>query len=139
MTTTTTYYFDVDGVLADFHSAYDSNNRAKSLTYDFIYNLKPFTKNVELVNELIANGVEVYISTMVATETTRKARIAWVNKYIPTLDNDHIITLLKGKKCDFMKTEDGILVDDKQSNCKQWEKAGHKAIWLAEKGEEIHL
>ncbi len=136
---TKTYYFDVDGVLADFHSVYDSKNRGKSLTYNFIRNLKAFTNNVNLVKSLIANGNNVYISTMVANEATRKARIDWLAEYLPEIDESHIITLFKGKKSDNMRTEDGILVDDKESNCKQWTKAGHKAIWLEVKGGEIKL
>lgn len=63
-----TYYFDVDGVLADFHSAYDPAHRAQCTTYSFIRNLKAFNRNVTTVKSLIADGHEIYISTMVANE-----------------------------------------------------------------------
>lgn len=136
----TNYYFDVDGVLADFHSAYDKNNRGLSLTYNFIRNLKPFVANVELVKKLINEGNNVYISTAVANETTKKARLDWIAEYIPELAIDHIITVMgNAKKCDNMLTDDGVLIDDKKANCRQWEKAGHKAIWLEEKGAAVVL
>lgn len=135
-----TYYFDVDGVLADFHSEYDPANRAKSLTYDFIRNLKPFTQNVELVKALIANGDRVYISTMVANETTKKARLDWIAEMLPEIPKYRIIAIVgHGNKAQHMKTKDGILVDDKKANCRQWEKAGHKAVWLEVKGGAITL
>lgn len=135
-----TYYFDVDGVLADFHSVYDHKNRAQSLTYNFIRNLKPFEENVKLVKSLIASGHEVFISTMVANETTKKARIDWLSEVLPEVPKYKVITIVgHGNKADFMKTADGVLVDDKKENCKKWEKAGHKAIWLEVKGGKITL
>ena len=45
----------------------------------------------------------------------------------------------KGRKCDNMLTEDGVLVDDKKANCNQWIKAGHKAVYLETKGGTIDL
>lgn len=135
-----TYYFDVDGVLADFHSAYNPAKRFESLTYNFIRNLAPFAHNVALVKELIASGNEVFISTMVANEVTKQARIDWLREMIPELAAENIITIVgNGKKHEYMKTSDGILIDDKKTNCRQWEKAGFKAIWLEVKGAQITL
>lgn len=135
----TTYYFDVDGVLADFHSVYNKDNRAVSLTYDFIRNLKPFVENVLLVKKLIADGNRVYINTMVTNETTRQARIDWLAEMLPEIAVENIITVVgHGNKADYIR-EDGILVDDKKANCRQWEKAGHKAVWLEVKGGKIEL
>jgi 5'(3')-deoxyribonucleotidase len=135
-----TYYFDVDGVLADFHSKYDPMNRAESLTYNFIRNLKPFAENVALVKRLVAEGNRVYISTMVANEATKKARIDWLAEMLPEIPAYRIITIVgHAKKCDKMRTKDGILIDDKLANCKQWIKAGHEAVWLEAKGGAITL
>lgn len=135
-----TYYFDVDGVLANFHEVYDPTNRVASLTYGFIRNLRPFVENIALVKELIATGNEVYISTMVANAETERARIDWLGEYLPEISRGHIITIVgHGNKAQFMRTEDGILVDDKKANCRQWEKAGHTAYWLEVKGGKIEL
>lgn len=135
----TNYYFDVDGVLADFHNAYDATNRKACTTYNFIRNLVPFFANIALVKALIADGNNVYISTMVANEDCKKARIEWLNEFLPEIPNDRIIVLFKGRKCDNMLTEDGVLVDDKKANCNQWVKAGHKAVYLETKGGTINL
>lgn len=135
-----TYYFDVDGVLADFHSVYNHKNRAECTTYAFIRSLKAFNRNVMMVKALVASGNEVYISTMVANEETKQARIEWLNEYLPEVNAEHIITIVgHGNKANYMKTEDGILVDDKKENCRKWEKAGHKAIWVEVKGGVIEL
>ena len=136
----TNYYFDVDGVLADFHSEYDPTNRAASLTYTFIRNLKPFAENIKAVKALVAVGEQVFISTMVANENTRKARIEWLAEYLPEIPAERVITIMgHGNKAEHMMTEDGILVDDKKANCRQWEKADHKAVWLEVKGGHISL
>lgn len=136
----TNYYFDVDGVLADFHSAYDPANRAASMTYGFIRNLKPFVENIKVVKSLIEAGEMVFISTVVANEITKAARIAWLAEYLPEIPAERIITIVGyGNKADHMMTEDGILVDDKKANCRQWEKAGHKAMWLEVKGSRVAL
>lgn len=135
-----TYYFDVDGVLADFHSVYNKDRRFESLTYNFIRNLKPFEKNIAIVKKLIADGNRVYISTMVANENTKRARIEWINEMLPEIPNYRIITIVgHGNKAEHRKTKNGILVDDKKANCRQWEKAGLKAIWLEEKGAEVQF
>lgn len=135
----TTYYFDVDGVLADFHSVYNKDNRAAALTYSFIRGLKPFMENILLVKKLIAEGNRVYINTAVANEVTKQARIDWLQEMLPEIPVEDIITVLgHGKKSDFIR-EAGILVDDKKANCRQWEKAGYKAIWVEEKGGKIEL
>lgn len=134
-----TYYFDVDGVLADFHSVYDKNNRAASLTYTFIRNLKPFTENVLFVKSLIAEGHKVYINTMVANEATKQARIDWLAEMLPEIPVEDIITVVgHGNKANYIR-EEGVLVDDKKANCRQWEKAGHQAIWLEVKGARVEL
>ena len=133
MTTTTTYYFDMDGVLANFHEYKDGWRMAGR--YNFIRNLNPFVDAVNLVNELIANGTEVYISSLCMNDAAKQAKIDWLAQYIPTLNADHIIIMVgNAKKHDNMRTYDGILVDDKLTNVKAWRKAGHKAVYVEEKG-----
>lgn len=133
------YYFDMDGVLANFHEHKDGWK--VSGNYDFIRNLRPFEDSVNLVNSLIASGIEVYISSLCRNEIARQAKIDWLSEYIPSLDLDHIIILTgNAKKNEYMRTSEGILVDDKKANVSAWRKAGFKAVWVEEKGVvDLHM
>lgn len=129
----TNYYFDMDGVLANFHEIKDGWKFAKK--YSFIRNLRPFVEAVALVNALIANGEEVYISSLCASEEAKQAKIDWLAQYIPALTLDHVVIMVgNAKKHENMLTADGVLVDDKLANVKAWRKAGMKAVLVEEKG-----
>ena len=65
----TAYYFDMDGVLANFHKDYDFRKRAQqALNRKWVANLDPFMNNVNIVRQLIAKGEKVYILTAAANE-----------------------------------------------------------------------
>jgi 5'(3')-deoxyribonucleotidase len=129
-----TYYFDMDGVLANFHEHKDGWRSAGK--YDFIRNLKPFVNAVKLVSELILAGNDVYISSLCMNENAKKAKIDWLNEFLPEINADHIIIMTgNAKKDENMATTDGVLVDDKKANVNRWRKAGHKAIYVEIKGE----
>lgn len=133
-----TYYFDMDGVIANFHKAYASD-KATALKREAMANLEPFMNNVNVLNNLIAKGIVCYILTKAATEDAKQGKIDWLKKYVPAMDKDHFICIIgKGKKVDFIR-EEGILIDDGKANCKQWEKGGYTAIYLEEKGQEINF
>ena len=130
----TSYYFDMDGVMANFHEHKDGWKYAGS--YNFIRNLKPFMDTVNLINDMIANGKSVYISSLCRNETAKQAKIDWLAEYIPNLRKDHIIILVgNGKKVENRKTKGGVLIDDKEANIKQWRKAGLKAVYVEVKGQ----
>jgi phosphoglycolate phosphatase-like HAD superfamily hydrolase len=132
-----TYYFDMDGTLADFHGAYTSH--ADACRYDFIRNLAPFTANVETMRKAIADGHNCYILSKAANEEAKQAKIDWLAEFIPELTADKIIVIVGyGKKYEHM-VEEGILIDDNVKETRQWEKAGHTAILLADKGAAITL
>lgn len=135
---TKTYYFDMDGVLANFHKAYATNKRV-ALSRDTMAELEPFAENVALVRELITLGVKVYILTKAANDEGMKGKIDWLGKHIPELNLDDFICIVgHGKKIDFIR-EDGILVDDDEKNLKPWAKAGHGTYLVEEKGAKIVL
>ena len=133
-----TYYFDIDGVLANFHK--EPFKYTNAINREWIANLDPFMANVNIVKSLIANGHEVYILSKAASEDARLGKIDWLEKHIPELAYENIIIIVgNGKKVDYMATDDGILVDDDMKNIRPWTKAGHQAIYVEVKGETIAL
>lgn len=129
------YYFDMDGVLADFHSAY-AIDKGTAYNREKMANLKPFQQAIETVKALIASGKSVYINSLAANEAGKQGKLEWLAKYLPEIKQNHIIIIVGyGKKSDYMKTKTGILVDDKLANCKQWTKlTGQGSLWIEEKG-----
>lgn len=132
------YYFDMDGVISNFHK--EPYKYANAINREWISNLEPFMDNVNLIRNLIRQGKSVYILSKAASENAKLGKIDWLNKYIPELKLNRIIVIVgNGKKCDYMKTKTGILIDDDKTNINQWIKAGHKGILLKEKGEKVTL
>ena len=128
-----TYYFDMDGVLANFHKAY-KEDRAVALKRNAMATLEPFEENVALVRNMVAHGENVYILTKAANEGARQGKVDWLAQYIPEIDEEHFICIVgHGKKVDFMR-EDGVLVDDDKKNLNPWAKAGHEVYFVEEKG-----
>jgi 5'(3')-deoxyribonucleotidase len=132
-----TYYFDMDGVLANFHK--EPYNPYHAMSREWIANLEPFTNAIETVKKLIANGNRVYISSLAASENAKQGKLEWLAKYLPEIKKSRVIIIVgNGKKAEYMKTKTGILVDDKLANCKQWTKiSGQPAIWVEEKGQVL--
>lgn len=132
-----TYYWDMDGVLADFHTAYAAD-KATALKREAMANLAAFAENVVTLNRLMAQGHTCYILTKAANADGAQGKMDWLAKYVPTMDADHVIILFKGRKVDAIR-EAGILVDDDATNCRQWVKGGYEAIYLQAKGEVVAL
>lgn len=130
------YYFDLDGVLADFHTAY-ATDKGIAYSREAMANLKPFPQAVATVKALIKSGKSVYINSLAANEAGKQGKLEWLSRHIPELKPSHIIIIVGyGKKADYMKTKTGTLVDDKLANCKQWERlTGQPSVWVETKGE----
>lgn len=132
------YYFDMDGVIANFHK--EPYKYTNAINREWIANLEPFAENVELIRNLIKNNKSVYILSKAASEEARLGKLDWLAKHIPELNPKRVIVIVgNGKKVDYMVTKTGILVDDDLKNIRPWTKAGHKAIHLEIKGQAIAL
>ena len=132
-----TFYFDMDGVLADFHSTY--TERAQALSRDYLANLAPFVENVKTVRNLIAHGEQVYILTKAANEDAKAGKIDWLAKYIPEITNEQFICIVgSGRKVDYIR-EAGILVDDDIKNIRQWVKGGFEGYLVETKGAAVNF
>lgn len=132
-----TFYWDMDGVLANFHKAY-ATNKATALSRKAMAELEPFTENVTTLRGLIAAGHTCYILTKAANENGAAGKIDWLAKFIPEMDAAHIIILYKGRKVDAIR-EAGTLIDDDMANIRQWRKGGYEAIYLEAKGEAVRV
>ena len=62
----TVYYFDMDGVIANFHK--EPYKYANAISRKWIANLEPFMDNVNLIRNLISSGKSVYILSKAASE-----------------------------------------------------------------------
>ena len=85
---TNTYYFDMDGVIANFHKAY-ATNKGTALSHKAMADLEPFTEAVNLVKALIKGGSTVYINSLAANENGKAGKLEWLAKYLPEIDKDH--------------------------------------------------
>lgn len=131
------YYFDMDGVLCNFHK--EPYSYTKAINRNWIANLDPFPEAVHMVKTMIHEGKDIYINSLAASEEAKLGKIDWLHKYLPEINADHIIIIVgNGKKAEYMKTAEGILVDDKLSNCRQWTKiSGQPAVWVEERGKVV--
>ena len=128
-------YIDMDGVLADF-------NNEKNALQRFAFE-KGFFKKLHVLNDsgliqLLANkNINVFILSASPNKQADKDKRAWLKYYYPQIRKNHIIFCRVGQnKADYMKTEQGILLDDYGKNCEQWRERGNTAVQVSKPLEE---
>lgn len=111
----------MDGVLADFNAEPNAVERFAS-EKGFFQMLKPMAKNLNalrLLNQL--KGVNVYILSASPNRQADKDKKEWLKLYLPELENDQIIIMRNGKKkVNYMRTDEGVLLDDYGKNLREW-------------------
>lgn len=132
------YYWDMDGVLANFHK--EPYSYMNACSREWIANLDPFMNNVQVVRNMLTAGKSVYILTMAASEQAKQGKLDWLAKYIPELPTKRFICIVgHGKKVEHMVTKTGMLIDDNKTNVRQWAKAGKPVYFVETKGETVML
>lgn len=82
-------FLDMDGTIAKFNSKKNALQRF-SVEKGFFSSLKPF-KYLDIINQMIANNVvEVFVISASPNEQADIDKLAWLNTYLPNLDNANI-------------------------------------------------
>jgi 5'(3')-deoxyribonucleotidase len=128
-------YCDMDGVIADFNNEPNALERFKT-EKGFFAKLKPM--NADGFKELLARKeINLYILSASPNKQADKDKIEWLKKWYPQIKRSHIIIMRVGQnKADYMKTEQGILLDDYGKNCEQWRERGNTAVQVSKPLEE---
>lgn len=128
-------YIDMDGVLADFNS---EKNALQRFAFERGFFKKLHVLNDSGIMQLLANkNINVFILSASPNKQADKDKRAWLRYYYPQIRKNHIIFCRVGEnKADFMKTEQGILLDDYGKNCEQWRARGRVAVQVKKSLEE---
>lgn len=108
-------FFDMDGVLADYGASAETMGIGPDVTQflpGFFEHLPPITAGVQMLLDLEAAGVDVWIATKIPVENSFAAteKLRWVERFIPSMISKVIITHHKGM---LAVREDDVLVDDR--------------------------
>lgn len=139
------YYFDMDGVLADWVDQYNSvsdmplsefNSLSREdrelikmdlFDYNFFYNMQPIQSGLDLLNEKINRGFDVCIlsaSGIVNRDEVIRAKKDWISLHIGNINAMFVDKVeMKSQKMD-QNIAENILIDDRQIAIDAWNQAG---------------
>lgn len=139
------YYFDMDGVLADWVDQYNSvsdmplsefNSLSREdrelikmdlFDYNFFYNMQPIQSGLDLLNEKINQGFDVCIlsaSGRVNRDEVIRAKKDWISLHIGNINAMFVDKVeMKSQKMD-QNIAENILIDDRQIAIDAWNQAG---------------
>jgi 5'(3')-deoxyribonucleotidase len=111
----------MDGVIANFNAEPHALKRF-AVEKGFFKTLAPMSANLNalrLLNQL--KNVRVFILSASPNRQADNDKRDWLKTYAPEITSDQIIIMRNGKKkVNYMKTADGILLDDYSKNLQEW-------------------
>ena len=91
---------------------------------------------LRVLNQL--KNVRVFILSASPNRKADHDKKVWLKKYLPELESDQIIIMRNGKKkVNYMRTDDGVLLDDYSKNLQEWTDGNllNKAVKITQDGD----
>ena len=125
-----TYYFDMDGTLADFYGVrnwLDYLQNKDTYPYEVARPLHRFASLARMLNRVQAEGNRIGIISWGAENTPgqynreiAEAKRRWLAKHLPSVDFDEIHITVYGLPKEIFKSDGDILFDDNENVRAEW-------------------
>lgn len=125
-----TYYFDMDGTLADFYGVrnwLDYLRNKDTYPYEVARPLHRFASLARMLNRVQAEGNRIGIISWGAENTPcqynreiAEAKCRWLAKHLPSVDFDEIHITVYGLPKEIFKSDGDILFDDNENVRAKW-------------------
>lgn len=125
-----TYYFDMDGTLADFYGVrnwLDYLRNKDTYPYEVARPLHRFASLARMLNRVQAEGNRIGIISWGAENTPgqynreiAETKRRWLAKHLPSVDFDEIHITVYGLPKEIFKSDGDILFDDNENVRAEW-------------------